>query len=97
MIHREIEKQIQQYLFNGRVILIYGPRRVGKTTLAQHILSAYPETSEYVQLDDPSIRSQFTNSTIDEIVSLLKPSTKLLVLDEAQAVNGIGQKTQTAR
>lgn len=92
MIHREIERQVQKYLFDGRAILIYGPRRVGKTTLVKHILSAYPQSSEYIQLDDPSIQSRFTNSTADEIVSLLKPSTKLLVLDEAQAVSEIGQK-----
>jgi len=92
MILREIEKQIKNYLFGGRVILIYGPRRVGKTTLVKHILEEYSDSGEYMQLDDSAIQSQFEHSTVDEIVALLKPSTKLLVLDEAQAINMIGQK-----
>jgi predicted AAA+ superfamily ATPase len=92
MIKREIEKQIREYLFSGRVILIYGPRRVGKTTLVKHILEDYKDTGEYIQLDDPIIKSQFETGSVDQLVSLLKSTTKLLVLDEAQSVNGIGQK-----
>lgn len=64
MILREIEKQIKNYLFGGRVILIYGPRRVGKTTLVKHILEEYSDSGEYMQLDDSAIQSQFEHSTI---------------------------------
>ena len=92
MIQRAIEIQIKKYLFDGRVILIYGPRRVGKTTLVRHILEEYPDTGEYIQLDDPAIQSQFEHGTVDEIVALLKPATRLIVLDEAQVINKIGQK-----
>ena len=66
MIHRAIEKQIKNYLFSGRVILIYGPRRVGKTTLVQHLLEEYSDSGEYMQLDDPAIQSQFEQDTADE-------------------------------
>ena len=38
MIKRELQQIIEQQLFKGKVIIIYGPRRVGKTTLAKQIL-----------------------------------------------------------
>jgi predicted AAA+ superfamily ATPase len=40
-ILRDIQDQIQKNLFKGKVIIIYGARRVGKTTLAKQILKEY--------------------------------------------------------
>lgn len=34
MITRTIHKRIEEHLFRGKIIILYGARRVGKTTLA---------------------------------------------------------------
>jgi predicted AAA+ superfamily ATPase len=39
MIHRDIQSIIENQLNKGKVIIIYGPRRVGKTTLSRNILA----------------------------------------------------------
>ena len=41
-ITRDTLSEIQEVLFKDKVIVIYGTRRVGKTTLAQYILNKYP-------------------------------------------------------
>ena len=38
---REIQDHIQKTLFKGKVIVIYGARRVGKTTLVKQIQKNY--------------------------------------------------------
>lgn len=35
MIKRTIHKRIEERLFRGKIIVLYGARRVGKTTLAK--------------------------------------------------------------
>lgn len=40
MITRIITSPIEQHLFKGKVILLVGPRQVGKTTLLKAILKA---------------------------------------------------------
>jgi len=37
MIKRTIQQNIEKRLFNGKVIIIYGARQVGKTTLIKEI------------------------------------------------------------
>jgi len=39
MYTRTIQKVIEKNLFKGKVIIIYGARRFGKTTLPKQILS----------------------------------------------------------
>ena len=42
-IIRTLEKSIIQSLNLNKIIIIYGPRQVGKTTLAQDILQKYKD------------------------------------------------------
>lgn len=51
--HRTIERCLKQAMKRYPVLLITGPRQVGKTTVFQHISQ---ETHAYVTLDDPSLR-----------------------------------------
>ena len=89
MIERELQQIIEQQLFKGKVIIIYGPRRVGKTTLAKQILSNH-ENSRYIncELLENKMALETTNS------SALKGflgNYRLIVLDEAQQINDIGR------
>lgn len=41
MIKRSILTKIEEILFSNKVILIFGTRRVGKTTLVKQLLEKY--------------------------------------------------------
>jgi predicted AAA+ superfamily ATPase len=41
MIERAIFGKINEFLFQNRIILIFGTRRVGKTTLLRQIIAEY--------------------------------------------------------
>jgi predicted AAA+ superfamily ATPase len=64
MVHLEIQSIIENQLFQGKVIIIYGPRRVGKTTLSRNIL-ANREKSRYIncELLENKTALQTTNSS----------------------------------
>ena len=55
MIKREAEKMVQEINKTFRVLLVTGPRQVGKTTL---LLNLKPKNMEYVSLDDEVLRKQ---------------------------------------
>jgi len=89
MIKRELQQSIEQQLFKGKVIIIYGPRRVGKTTLAKQILSNH-ENNRYIncELLENKMALESTNSTA---LKGFLGNFRLIVLDEAQQINDIGR------
>ena len=46
IFERNLEKKIEPLLFKKRAILIFGPRQVGKTTLARKLLAENEEVHE---------------------------------------------------
>lgn len=89
IIKRTIQKSIENKLFKGKIIVVYGARQVGKTTLIKEIQKKYPENSVYFNCDEPDIRKSFTDKTSTELKSFIG-SKKLVFLDEAQRVINIG-------
>ena len=89
MYERIIKNDIQSHLFQSKIIILYGPRQVGKTTLVKQILEEFSGESLYIACDIPSRRS---------LVSLPEPAilkqnfgnAQLIVIDEAQLVENIG-------
>lgn len=88
-IKRTIQKQVEKALFKGKIVVIYGARQVGKTTLVREILRKFPEKSEYFNCDEPDVRVAFTEKTSTEIKAFIG-NKKIVVLDEAQRVKNIG-------
>ena len=89
-IKRSIEDKIKSNLFKGKIIIIYGPRQVGKTTMVQEILKDFDRVDvEYYTCDDPNIRSRLINKNTKELADFLL-GKKLIVIDEAQMVTDIG-------
>ena len=80
---------LEKFLEPGKVLVVYGPRRVGKTTLIQHYLE---RTKWNYKLDSgDNIRTQHTLSSQD--FSQILPYAEnydLLVIDEAQNIPHIG-------
>ena len=91
-IPRSIEPKIREWLFKGKVVVIYGARQTGKSTIVKRILADYPNESKYFNGDETGTRRQFDGagdaSTLDKIVG----ENKIVVIDEAQKIEGIGLK-----
>lgn len=92
IIKRVLEPTVKRYLFRSRVVIIYGARRVGKTTLVKGLLEEYQESkrTRYINCDD------LTNQrvlAVQEAVALkaFLGDHDLVILDEAQNVPDIGK------
>lgn len=88
-IRRIIQKDIEKHLFAAKVIIIYGARQVGKTTLIKEIQNTRIEKSIYLNCDEPDIRQSLTNITSTAIKEIIGDK-KLVFIDEAQRVKNIG-------
>ncbi len=87
MIPRFIESVIEKCLFKKKVILLYGARQTGKTTLVKNLLKRHE--GSYFSADEPDIRAHFSNRTSSELKNLIG-TAKLVVIDEAQRIENIG-------
>lgn len=54
MLRRMMEERLREALTDTRVVLVNGPRRAGKTTLARHVAGS---SHQYVTLDDDTARN----------------------------------------
>jgi uncharacterized protein len=88
-IKRIIQNSITKSLFKGKVIIIYGARQVGKTTLVKEIMADSDKESLYLNCDEPDVRAALTNKSSTELKSFIG-NTPLIVIDEAQRVLNIG-------
>jgi len=89
MIPRFIQKSVIKDLFKGKVILLFGPRQVGKTTLVRSIMRDVKVKSAYFNCDEPDVKQQLEGKTSTELKSFLG-GAELVILDEAQRVLDIG-------
>lgn len=86
---RLLQKEIEAKLFKRKIIVLYGARRVGKTTLATDILKNHPVDSLYLNCDEPDIKNALTEKTSTELKHFIG-NKKLIVIDEAQRIKNIG-------
>ena len=82
------ESAIKKALNSNKVVILFGARQVGKTTLVKKIISQIPE-SAYYSCDEPDVKRAFENKTSAEMMAFLR-GAKTVVLDEAQNVEHIG-------
>lgn len=73
----------------GKVVVIYGARRVGKTTLLQKFMESIDEETLFVNGDDMVVR-QYLESQSTEKLRDFVGNHSLLIVDEAQYVRQIG-------
>ncbi len=88
MIKRAYEP-LERWLQPNKVLVIYGPRRAGKTTLLQHYLA---QTTLRYKLDSgDNIRTQqiLSSQDFDQILPYVE-GYELLAIDEAQGIPNIG-------
>lgn len=81
---------LKPYLKPGRVLIIYGPRRTGKTTLLKNFLKQ--TTLKYKLESGENIRMQqiLSSQDFDQILDYAS-GYDLIAIDEAQRVPNVGQ------
>lgn len=87
MITRSLE--IDKLMEKGKVLMIYGPRQVGKTTLIQSFLSTTKLKFRYDTGDSFEVANNLSKCTY-ESTSEHVGSYDLIVIDEAQKIENIG-------
>jgi len=89
VIKRALQPIIESRLFKGKIIILYGARQVGKTTLIKNIQNKFPDSSLYLNCDEPDIRALLTETTSTKLKSIIG-NKNLILIDEAQRVKNIG-------
>ena len=89
ILPRLLQSQIEKNLFKGKIIILYGARQVGKTTLCQEILKKYPQDSKYINCELLQNKTAL-ETTNDKKLKDFLGNTKLVVLDEAQKIKDVG-------
>ena len=89
MINRKLRHIIEQRLFRGKIIVLTGPRQVGKTTLLKMLMSDINKKTLFWNCDEPDIRQKLSNPTSTQLGTDIGNS-ELILIDEAQRVKNIG-------
>ena len=90
MIIRSVKELIIKNLFKNKVIITYGARQVGKTTLVKDILKEFPKDGKYISCELLSTQRGLSILEPEQIKAFLG-QYKLIVLDEAQEITNIGK------
>ncbi len=90
-VKRDLQNIIDSKFGKGKVIILIGPRQVGKTTLLKTMLSkaASSNSVQYWNCDEGEVRSMLSNNSSAHFKSLVGNS-KFIVIDEAQRIKDIG-------
>lgn len=87
-INRSLYAEIKNWLFKGKVVILYGARQVGKTTLVKKIMGDY-ENTLYLNCERFKVKEILESNNLEQIRSYLGDH-KLIIFDEAQKITGIG-------
>lgn len=82
-------KNIKDLIKPNKVIVIYGPRRCGKTTLLKKFLRQVNEKYLLVQGEDIFVQEYLSSQSIAKLKNFIG-KTILLAIDEAQKIPNIG-------
>ncbi len=90
MIKRTLEKEIIKRLTKTKKsVILYGPRQVGKTTLAKTIIEKIGLKTLFINADDKIYNDVLSSQDIKQIDRLIS-GYQLIFIDEAQKIENIG-------
>jgi len=89
-INRLLQTKIEAKLNSNKVIVLYGPRQVGKTTLAKKILEKHNSSRGYFNCEEVIVHDTLASMDSGRMFSYFSGNA-IIVLDEAQSVLNIGK------
>ena len=92
MINREIEQKVRDYLKSDqkKIVVIFGARQVGKTTLLKKIFENSDDALWY-NGDQSAVQAVFADADLEPLKNAVS-GHKVVVIDEAQRIDNIGLK-----
>lgn len=93
-IKRTLEPILHDALFKNKVIVLYGPRQAGKTTLVKRVVTEYGKDVLFIDCEIVRNNELLSRRDAQELFSLVA-GYRVVVFDEAQTVRGIGQVLKT--
>lgn len=89
-IQRLISDQIKNKILQSpKVVVMYGARQVGKTTLVNHLVDELPLRTLRIDAEDSRYTEVLSSKNVERLKSLLA-GYQLVVIDEAQQIPEIG-------
>lgn len=88
MIDRILHKNLEQWLFKGKTIVITGARQVGKTSLVLEITKDQKDVV-WLNADEQIIRDRLTHPTVESLRQIIG-AKRILVIDEIQRIENSG-------
>lgn len=82
-------KNLQKLASPQKVVIIFGPRRCGKTTLINEYLKTVAEPYLLLNGEDITTQEYLSSQSIEKLKQIIG-NTSLLVVDEAQKIKNIG-------
>ena len=83
-------QKIEDHIKSGRVLIIYGSRRVGKTTLLKEYLDTQKDSKIFFSTgDDIKMRELFDSQDRTKILNFAR-DYEIIAIDEAQMIKEIG-------
>jgi len=88
MIDRTIIPQLKELFFDGKAIVLIGPRQTGKTTLLNELASSFGEFL-YLDGDDATSRQKLTDVSYEGLKQTIG-NHRIVLVDEAQRIRNAG-------
>ncbi len=90
-IQRDLKAILESKIGKGKVLLLIGPRQVGKTTLLKNMLASVPSEKkvQFWNCDESDVR-QFLSEPNSAKLKAFIGNSEFIVIDEAQRVKDIG-------
>ena len=88
MINRLLQGSLEERMGQGKALIVFGARQVGKTTMLKSMFSARNDVL-WLNGDEQDVRSLFENVSSVRLKAIIG-NKKILVIDEAQRIANIG-------
>ncbi|MBU4311295.1 MAG: ATP-binding protein [Candidatus Omnitrophica bacterium] len=82
-------ENLKKIITPQKAVILYGPRRCGKTTLLQHLLKDIKEDTLFVSGEDITVQEYLSSQSIEKLRNFVG-NPRFLVIDEAQKIKNIG-------
>ena len=89
MISRKLINRLEKRIDFKKAILLFGPRQVGKTTIAIDLAKRITTNYLVYNGDLPQTRALWNTDNVDNLIQSFA-QTKCIILDEAQMIENIG-------